>query len=247
MSDDAATPALPERTDLWQETLHWQPNAEQQKKFQRLYEQILAGNRQFNLTRITEPSEFWEKHLWDSLAGILKTPQDVLAPVAAIDIGTGAGFPGLPIAIACPQWTVTLLDATRKKIAFLETLLPVLELANVKTLCDRVEQVGQQLDYREQYDLALVRAVAPASVCAEYALPLLKCGGTAMLYRGQWTEAEAEALARAVSQLGGTIAAVKAFNTPVSHSQRHLLYLHKTAATPTEFPRPVGIPSQRSL
>jgi hypothetical protein len=98
--------ALPALLDLWQETLHWQPSSLQQSQFQSLYQQILQGNRQFNLTRITEPEEFWEKHLWDSLRGIASLP---LTPepdaLKVLDIGTGAGFPGLPIAIAQPSWT----------------------------------------------------------------------------------------------------------------------------------------------
>ena len=243
-----AEPVLPPMTEIWQQTLNWQPSGIQQEQFQRFYELILQGNRQFNLTRITDPLEFWEKHLWDSLRGIAflwQEPHALSFPI--IDIGTGAGFPGVPVAIALPHATVTLLDSTRKKIAFLETTLRTLGIENCQTLSDRVEQVGQDPTHREAYHLALVRAVASAPVCAEYALPLLKMGGSAVLYRGQWTAAETQALQSVVAQLGGAIAAIDAFTTPLTEGMRHCVYLQKVHSTPAEFPRPVGIPAQRSL
>ncbi|MEP0798392.1 16S rRNA (guanine(527)-N(7))-methyltransferase RsmG [Trichocoleus sp. DQ-A3] len=248
---------LPEMADIWQQTLGWQPEAEQRQQFQRLYELILVGNRQLNLTRITEPTEFWEKHLWDSLRGIAPllsshsegTSDRLSLPSVerAIDIGTGGGFPGIPMAIALSHCTVTLLDATRKKIAFLETLIDQMGIHNAATLTGRAEEIGQHPQHRASYDLALVRAVATASVCAEYALPLLKPGGLAILYRGQWTEEETNALQPALVQLGGVIESIEGFTTPCSHSDRHCLYLRKVAPTPREFPRTVGLPAQKPL
>lgn len=250
---ESETPVLPEMVDVWQQTLGWLPNAAQQQQFQRLYELILAGNRQLNLTRITAPIEFWEKHLWDSLRGALP-----LLPLAhvdtseaksrqVIDIGTGAGFPGIPVAIALPNSTVTLVDATRKKIAFLETLIAQLPVANAKGLTSRAEQVGQQPEHRENYDIALIRALGAASVCAEYALPLLKVGGLAILYRGQWTDEETTALKPALDQLGGILESIDGFATPLSNSVRHCLYLRKVVPTPIKFPRAVGLPAQKPL
>ena len=228
---------LPEMVDIWQQTLSWQPTVEQQQLFQQLYEGILEGNRQLNLTRITEPVDFWEKHLWDSLRGIWSQKSGVggqesgdeteinLTSLKVIDIGTGAGFPGLPVAIALPNTSVTLLDSTRKKITFLETLLVKLGIENATTLTGRAEQVAQQLQHRQAYDIALLRAVAPVAVCAEYALPLLKTGGLAILYRGHWTVEETEALKLVVEQLGGVIESVESFTTPISNSVRHCVYL----------------------
>ena len=238
---------LPEMRDVWQQTLTWQPDAQQLRQFQLLYELILAANQHLNLTRITHPVEFWEKHLWDSLRPLSQRLHSVKSPVRAIDIGTGAGFPGLPVAILCPDWHVTLLDSTRKKIAFLETLLPQLEIENATTSTGRAEEIGQQIQHRESYDIALVRAVAPASVCVEYALPLLKMQGLAILYRGQWTEKETQLLQRVVEKLGGAIESVEEFTTPVSNSQRTCLYLRKVRETPAEFPRAVGLPAQKPL
>jgi len=244
MGDDML---LPEMAELWQQTLNWQPTALQQDQFQQLYELILAGNRQFNLTRITDPIEFWEKHLWDSLRGVALLLQSAPTSQQAIDIGTGAGFPGIPVAIALSGWSVTLLDSTRKKITFLQTLLAQLGIENAKTALGRAEELGQQFQHRQSYDIALIRAVSSASVCAEYALPLLKIGGLAILYRGHWTDTEAQAQTCAVAQLGGEIESIEEFTTPLSHSVRHCLYLRKVAPTPNEFPRPVGVPPQQPL
>ncbi len=257
--------SLPEWADLWQQTLQWQPTPQQQQQFQQLYQQILAGNQRLNLTRITEPEAFWEKHLWDSLQGIstfLDRQERTHNPdsegqnaerleqqqtLRVIDVGTGAGFPGIPVAIANPHWHVTLLDSTRKKIAFLDSLVSRLKLNNVVSLNHRAEALGQNPQHRQRYDIALVRAVSNPSVCAEYALPLLNVGGLAVLYRGQWNATETEALEPALRQLGGCMEALAAFTTPCSQSQRHCLHLRKIAPTPRKFPRPTGVPTQTPL
>lgn len=244
VSPDTA-PVLPDLPDLWQ-SLGWQPTPTQQAQYQALYQAILQGNQQLNLTRITAPAEFLEKHLWDSLRGIqpwLGTPPQ---PLRLIDIGTGAGFPGVPLAIACPDWQVTLLDSTRKKITFLERLTAELKLP-LQTLVERAEQVGHLPQHRATYDLATVRAVAAATVCAEYALPLLQVGGVAILYRGQPETEDRQALQQAVAQLGGEVQQIETFVTPLSQSARHCIYLKKIALTPPLYPRPVGVPNQNPL
>jgi 16S rRNA (guanine527-N7)-methyltransferase len=241
--------------DIWQQTLNWQPTTQQQEQFQRFYELILSGNQQLNLTRITEPQEFWEKHLWDSIAGIAplfwgqgRVASSPLSPYSQlIDIGTGAGFPGIPIAIAMDNCTVTLLDSTRKKVAFIEEILTALQLTNVKTMTARVEDIGHQFHHRQKYDVATIRAVGSANTCAEYALPLLKQGGLAVIYRGNWTSEETTTLENAVKQLGGVIESIEKFATPLSDSIRHCLYLRKVGNTPSQFPRAVGVPTSKPL
>ncbi|KKD35537.1 MAG: 16S rRNA (guanine(527)-N(7))-methyltransferase RsmG [Limnoraphis robusta] len=229
--NETERPMILEMTSVWQETLNWQPTAVQQQLFQRLYEGILAGNESLNLTRITEYDAFWEKHLWDSLAGIapfFRGEWDFSAStVEVIDIGTGAGFPGLPVAIAVAESSVMLLDSTRKKITFLESLIETLEVKNARGFVGRAEQVNQQLKFKRKYHLALVRAVATASVCAEYALPFCTQGGRVVLYRGHWTVEEEKALQLVVKNLGGEIESIRQFTTPLTESIRHCIDLKK--------------------
>jgi len=226
---------LPEMNQVWQQTLNWQPTIEQQAQFQQLYQAIVTGNQKLNLTRITAPEEFWEKHLWDSLRGIVSLlPTNSVgmhsyAPLQKIiDIGTGAGFPGIPVAIALPHTEVTLLDSTQKKIAFLNSLITAMSLQNTRTLVGRAENVNQQTQQHKNYDIALVRAVAAADVCANYALPFLKSEGVAILYRGNWTKAEETNLDNTAKKLGGKVENIEKFTTPLSHSLRHCIYLRKT-------------------
>ncbi|MGE5656444.1 MAG: 16S rRNA (guanine(527)-N(7))-methyltransferase RsmG [Actinomycetota bacterium] len=236
MIDEIQPSLLPELNEQWRQTLNWQPTSQQQQQFQRLYELILEGNRHLNLTRITDPLDFWEKHLWDSLRGMsgnetvnLSVLSQQPEPLRAIDIGTGAGFPGLPVAIALPNLTVTLLDSTRKKITFVDSLLSALPITNANTLLGRAEEINKQPAHRGVYDLAVLRAVASASDCAKYALPFLKTGGLAILYRGHWTTEEEETLQSCLQRLNGKLQLVEAFQTPLTQSVRHCIYLQKTA------------------
>jgi 16S rRNA (guanine527-N7)-methyltransferase len=226
--------SLPQMNEIWQQTLNWQPSNEQQAQFQQLYELIVAGNQKLNLTRITAPEEFWEKHLWDSLRGISSVHNSqftihnlINSKLRIIDIGTGAGFPGIPVAIALPQTEVVLLDATQKKITFLNALIAEMSLQNTRTLVGRAENINQQPQHHQKYDLALVRAVAAADVCANYALPFLKSEGLAVLYRGNWTIEEEKTLQTTANKLGGTIESIEKFTTPLSYSIRHCIYLRK--------------------
>jgi 16S rRNA (guanine527-N7)-methyltransferase len=233
-------------TELWQETMNWQPTDRQQSQLQSLYNEVITANQQLNLTRITQSEEFWEKHLWDSLRGVGDLIKN-RAALQVIDLGTGAGFPGLPLAIARPDWQLTLVDSTAKKVGFIESISPELDLTNVRPIVSRIEELGQNRSHRHQSDLALIRAVAAANICAEYALPLVKVGGTAILYRGNWTEEEATSLELAVAKLGGEIGQIDRFTTPISQSIRHCIWLHKTTDTHPYYPRAIGIPTQKPL
>ncbi|VEP11697.1 Ribosomal RNA small subunit methyltransferase G [Hyella patelloides LEGE 07179] len=250
---------LPTMLDIWDKTLHWQPSDRQNQQFAQLYTAILEGNKKQNLTRITKPQEFWEKHLWDSLLGVapffipdyavaaLQKKSSLAKNLKIIDIGTGAGFPGLPLAIANPDWSVTMVDSTRKKIAFILRAIAQLQLSNAEAIVSRAEALARQTPHREQYDLALIRAVGQASVCAEYILPFVKIGGFAVLYRGYWEETDTIALKTAVNQLGSEITLIKPTKTPLSDSIRHCIYLYKKSSTPDLFPRQVGVPNQQPL
>ena len=239
--------ALPQMNELWSQTLNWQPNQTQEQLLQQVYREVLEGNKQQNLTRITSPEDFWEKHFWDSLSGIVGLQEILSQKLQVIDIGTGAGFPGIPLAIAFPHWQITLLDSTRKKITFVNDTLAKLQLKNATGIVARAEALGKVPGDRASYDLALVRAVSKASVCAEYSLPFVKKGGLAVLYRGHWSDEDTANLATAAAQLGGKIELIHRWETPLSQGVRHCIYLRKHSATPKEFPRPVGIPEKQPL
>lgn len=281
--------SLPEHLELWQQTMGWQPSAFQQGLFQQLYDHIVAGNQRLNLTRITTPEDFWEKHLWDALSGLAPwlsgdgiDEDDIDAdaidagdiednsdegetgdaddvdtdaqeatdePLRIIDIGTGGGIPGIPAAIALmpfAQVHLTLLDSTRKKIQFLQDICPQLNL-NASCIAERAETLAHQSVHRETYDLALIRAVGPAATCAEYALPFLKVGAQAVLFRGQWSTTDTADLIPALDVLGGEITDVQQWKTPLTGSDRHCIFICKAVPTPDEFPRAVGVPAKKPL
>ena len=241
------TNTLPQMDEVWLQTLNWQPSETQNQLFQQVYREVLEGNRLQNLTRITTPEDFWEKHLWDSLSGIVGL-QDILThKLQIIDIGTGAGFPGIPLAIAFPHWQITLLDSTRKKITFVNDTIAKLQLKNATGITARAEALGRIPGDRASYDLALVRAVSKPSVCAEYSLPFVKKGGLAVLYRGHWSDEDTAGLELAVAQLGSKIELIHRWETPISQGIRHCIYLRKHSATSKKFPRAVGVPDKQPL
>jgi 16S rRNA (guanine527-N7)-methyltransferase len=242
------TNQLPSMTAILQQTLNWQPDLNQEQLFQQVYQEILIGNSQQNLTRITTPEDFWEKHLWDSLSGIVGLEPELLTQsLQVIDIGTGAGFPGIPLAIAFPKWQITLLDSTRKKITFVNNLISKLKLTNATGIIARAEELGRISGDRQSYDLALIRAVSKVSVCAEYALPLVKVGGLAILYRGHWSEEDTASLKSVAAKLGSKIELIHPWETPLTQGVRHCIYLRKHSPIPKKFPRAVGVPEQQPL
>lgn len=238
---------LSEFNEIWQKTLDLEPTELQVEQWERLYQEIIAANRKINLTRITEPKVFWEKHLWDSLAGIDPKIINIKLSLKVIDIGTGAGFPGIPVAINCPNWQVTLLDSTTKKIKFINLILEKLKFNNCQTLIGRAETIGQMKDYQETYDLALIRAVGTPSVCAKYALPLLKIGGIALLYRGHWHDGDKLTLKPTLEKLGGKIVSIKTIETPLTQSIRNFIYVEKVSKTFRQSPHKIRIQAHNPL
>lgn len=232
----------------WHEHLGWDPSPRQLGQFQALYQAVLAGNRSQNLTRITDQTDFWEKHLWDSLRPLRSleavNSQAFEVMLSVVDIGSGAGFPGIPVGIFAPAWRIGLLDANQRRMQFAQQTASALGL-RLETMAERAEIVGRQ--QREQYDLALNRALGSAGVCAELSLPLLKVGGYALLYRGHWDLEQEQALALACQKLGAEIKAVDPFVTPITQGIRHGILLQKVAPTPALYPRSIGIPAKRPL
>ena len=157
--------------------------------------------------------------------------------IQVIDIGTGAGFPGLPIAIAKPSWKITLIDSKQKKVAFVEETIQSLQLTNSIAQSGRVEDLNKTPQYRRKYDLALVRAVGKPDICASYCLPFLKSTGTGILYRGQWLPEESEQLDIFCEREGLKIVEQDRFQTPITAGVRHSVYLTPSAQPPVPFRR----------
>jgi len=240
-SDRPETATLPELTDLWRATFDRLPTPAEQAQFQALYAATLDANSRVNLTRIVEPTEFWEKHVWDSLSGLhyldrcvanaldlglaQRTDWAADKPVRAIDIGTGGGFPGLPIAIARPNWSVTLLDSTQKKIRIVEESIATIGLKNCDTLVGRAEQISRLPQHAERYDLATVRAVGSLQACLEFSLPFLIDDGIAVLYRGRWSDEDTATLKKLLTRMDAKLLAIEAFETPISQAARHCVFV----------------------
>ncbi len=221
-------------------------NEEHLQAFEIYYRELAAWNEKFNLTAITDYDEVQIKHFLDSLTCLLAVPCP-LSLVPCIDIGAGAGFPGLPLKIACPDLQLTLLEATGKKVGFLEHIVGRLGLTEVEVIKGRAEEVGRDAVHRERYDLALARAVAELPVLVEYALPFCRLGGLFVAQKGPEGDAEAEAAEGAIATLGGALRRIVHLELPHLGEARSLVVIEKIAPTPEKYPRRPGIPSKRPL
>lgn len=218
----------------------------QVEAFELYYQQLIAWNETVNLTSITDYEGVQVKHFLDSLS-CLQVLEGVSPQSTCIDIGAGAGFPGLPLKIVRPQIRLTLLEATGKKVVFLEHIVKELGLREVETIRGRAEELGRQVGYREAYDVALARAVAELSVLLEYALPLLKLRGIFVAQKGGDIQEEVEGAGRAAKILGGELKEVQEIRLPGVDPTRHLVVVEKVGPTPHKYPRRVGIPAKRPL
>jgi len=219
----------------------------QLRAFQRYYEELITWNQRINLTAITEYEAVQIRHFADSLAVLLALPDLETRRLHLIDVGTGAGFPGLPLKIANPEWRVTLLESTRKKTVFLEHLVKVLGLEGVEIAWARAEELGQNRHYREQFDLATARAVAELAVLVEYTLPLVRVGGWFIAQKGRASGRELEAARSAIELLGGEYAGTVPYELPGVTGPLHLVVIEKVVPTPTKYPRRPGMPEKRPL
>lgn len=214
--------------------------------FARYSQELIAWNQRVNLTSIVEPSEIVVKHFLDSLSVYQVLPGLPLS-LSLVDVGSGAGFPGLPLKIALPELRLTLLESTGKKTAFLQHLIQVLNLTGVTILTARAEEAGRQPAQRERYDVAVARAVAPLPVLAEYTLPLVKRGGLVIVQKGQHPADELKAAANALGILGGKISQVLPVTVPGLEAERHLVVIQKNKSTPPQYPRRPGLPAKKPI
>lgn len=212
----------------------------------RVYMELLTEwNAKMDLTAVLEENETLDKHFIDSLM-ILKTEltQNVKT---MIDVGTGAGFPGLVIALACPEIKVTLLDAQMKRLKFLEAVVEQLHVTNVRIAHDRAEDGARKPELREQFDLAVARAVAPLNVLCEYLLPYVKVGGKAVCWKGPALTDEMEQGSKAAVILGGKVGEKISCLIPGRDWEHNLLTVHKVATTSGKYPRKAGTPKNSPL
>lgn len=213
--------------------------------FSRLLEILVKNAAQFNLTAIRSSRDIVVKHFLDSLSGIVV--MGLTAGCRVIDVGSGAGFPGLPLKIARPGLELTLLEANQKKAAFLRQVVSELKLKEVRVLAARAEEAGREPAYRESYDYALARAVAELRVLAEYCLPLLRVRGLFVAYKGPGARDELDRAGGALRTLGGSVREVLEFPLPFDAVRRSLVVIEKVFLTSDRFPRRPGMAAKRPL
>lgn len=220
-------------------------NSKQEEQFMKYYEILVEWNSFMNLTGIVEFEEVCKKHFLDSIS--LCQAIDLMKEYTVIDVGTGAGFPGIPLKIMFPDLKITLLDSLQKRIKFLDQVIETCDLANVKTIHGRAEDFGKNPDYREQYDLCVSRAVANLSSLCEFCLPFVKLHGQFISYKSEKLEEEIKTSKSAVFLLGGKVRNQVDFSLPNSDIYRNLLVIDKVNGTPKKYPRKAGMPTKNPL
>ncbi|MBR2216467.1 MAG: 16S rRNA (guanine(527)-N(7))-methyltransferase RsmG [Selenomonadaceae bacterium] len=219
--------------------------ATQYDQLNRYYELLIAGNEKMNLTAITSPQEVAVKHMIDSLSAAA----DIAAAPAAnlIDVGTGAGFPGIPLKIYLPELEVTLLDSLQKRVGFLQTVVTELGLQGIRCLHSRAEDGAREANLREKFAVAVSRAVAPLPVLAEYCLPFVKVGGKFLALKGKQYQTEMTAAKKAVQILGGGSLQARRVSLPGLEDVRAVVIAEKLRPTPAAYPRKAGLPAKNPL
>ena len=217
----------------------------QKKQFTDFYEYLVEKNKVLNLTGITEFQEVLIKHFLDSLACVKAVDMSRIKRI--MDIGTGAGFPGVPLKIAFPHLEACLLDSLKKRVNFLEETFQMLKLENITAIHGRAEEYAKNKQYRETYDLCVSRAVSNLATLSEYCLPYVKTGGYFISYKSGTVQEEVEQAQKAVKILGGKIQDVVYFQLPDSEIQRSLVVIEKIKATPGRYPRKAGTPLKEPL
>jgi 16S rRNA (guanine527-N7)-methyltransferase len=213
-------------------------------QFARYADLLIDWNLRFNLTSIVDPREIVIKHFLDSLSATRSIPP---GPLKLIDVGAGAGLPGLPIKLVRPDVALTLLEATRKKCDFLKAVIDDLQLTDVQVINARAEEAGRMEEHREQYDIAIARALAEMPTLIEYVLPLVKIGGIAVAQKSKEAEKETQRAAVAIATLGGRLREVTPVVVPELNEARYLVIIEKIAGTPEKYPRRTGVPAKKPL
>ena len=220
-------------------------SSEQQEQFVTYYKMLVEKNKVMNLTAITEFDEVLDKHFLDSIA--LAQYVDLTKSISLIDLGTGAGFPGMPLKIMFPNLKVTLADSLNKRIVFLDEVIGELGLTDIQTVHARAEDLAHNPDYREQYDYCVSRAVANLSSLSEYCLPFVRIGGTFISYKSGEIEEELTAAKKAIFLLGGQFDQVIPFQLEGTDLGRSFVLINKDKKTAKTYPRKSGMPTKKPL
>ena len=218
-------------------------SVEQMDKFYKYMNLLIEWNEKINLTAIIEPNEIILKHFIDSIT-ILK---DIKDGSIVVDVGTGAGFPGIPLSIMNPTLKITLVDSLNKRLIFLQEVINELDLKNVELVHARAEEFGRNKKYREKFDVATSRAVANLATLSEYLLPLVKINGKAISMKAGNASQEIEDAKKAIKTLGGNINNIEEFKLPQSDIGRTIIIIDKISGTPGKYPRKPGTPSKEPI
>lgn len=224
-------------------------NEKQIEQFQTYYEMLVETNKVMNLTAITELDEVITKHFVDSIALAAVYPEicDVNKNIKVLDLGTGAGFPGIPLKIAFPHLQITLMDSLNKRVKFLQSVIDKLGLTNIIAVHGRAEETARNVAYREQFNLCVSRAVANTATLSEYCLPFIKVGGKFIPYKASDIEEELNQGKKAIQVLGGKLTEVKKLTLPNSDIERSFLFIDKVKNTPKTYPRKAGTASKEPI